>query len=234
MPRLRGHAELREALGSEVLMHFSVAARAAVTEEVRELAEDVGNDRAMKQLAWEERATLVGRFSRATRIREGDTIGVAVEESALHFFDPSTGAAIYDDAADRVALVVGLSDELVDEVDEVVIARDLRDGETRTRTGDTTIFILRRDPVTFGRFGAHLGLCGGVEVPASRGRTAATGKGRSVVCATLGSQTGYECRARSRVEGPRVRYCFAWRLSHKPPTDPVRRSVMGRPILRGG
>jgi hypothetical protein len=24
----------------------------------------------------------------------------------------------------------------------------------------------------------------------------------------------------------------AWRLSHKPPTDPVRRSVMGRPMLR--
>src|SRR5689334_9627125 len=35
-PRLRGHAELREALGSEVLMHFSVSARAAITEEVRE------------------------------------------------------------------------------------------------------------------------------------------------------------------------------------------------------
>jgi multiple sugar transport system ATP-binding protein len=103
-PRLRGHAELREALGSEVLMHFSVAARAAVTEEVRELAEDVGDDRAIKQLASDERATLVGRFSPATRIREGDTIDVAVEESALHFFDPSTGEAIYDDAADRVAL----------------------------------------------------------------------------------------------------------------------------------
>src|SRR3954447_8405776 len=85
------------------------------------------------------------------------------------------------------------------------------DGETRTRTGDTTIFresvrralaherpahatfsavMPRRDPVTFGRFGARLGLCGGVEVPVSRGRTAATGKGRSAVCATLGSQTG--------------------------------------------
>ena len=37
--------ELREALGPEVLMHFSVQARAAVTDEVRELAADVGNDR---------------------------------------------------------------------------------------------------------------------------------------------------------------------------------------------
>jgi multiple sugar transport system ATP-binding protein len=101
---LGGQAELREALGSEVLMHFSVSARAAVTEEVRELAADVGDDRAMKQLASDERATLVGRFSPATRIREGDTIDVAVEEGALHFCDPSTREAIYDDAADRVAL----------------------------------------------------------------------------------------------------------------------------------
>jgi hypothetical protein len=85
---LRGHAELREALGSEVLMHFSVSARAAVTEEVRELAEDVGDDRATKQLASDERATLVGRFSPATRIREGDTIDVAVDESCTSSTPP--------------------------------------------------------------------------------------------------------------------------------------------------
>ena len=49
-PRLRGQAELREALGPEVLLHFSVAARQAVTEDVRELAEDVGDDRLLDQL----------------------------------------------------------------------------------------------------------------------------------------------------------------------------------------
>ena len=36
---------MREALGSEVLVHFTVAARQAVTDEMRELAEDVGDDR---------------------------------------------------------------------------------------------------------------------------------------------------------------------------------------------
>jgi multiple sugar transport system ATP-binding protein len=97
-PRFRGHAELREALGSDVLMHFSVQARAAVTDEVRELAEDAGDDRAIGQLASLERATLVGRFGRQTRSREGDTIEVAIDESALHFFDASTGAAIGDEA----------------------------------------------------------------------------------------------------------------------------------------
>jgi multiple sugar transport system ATP-binding protein len=98
-PRLRGQAELREALGSEVLMHFSVQARAAVTDEVRELAEDVGDDRVVEQLGSQERTTLVGRFGPQTRIREGDTVEVAIDEAALHFFDPSTGGAIHDGAA---------------------------------------------------------------------------------------------------------------------------------------
>src|SRR5690349_20941488 len=60
-PRVRGQAELREALGSEVLMHFSVQARTAVTDEVRELAQDAGDDRPIEQLESLERATLVGR-----------------------------------------------------------------------------------------------------------------------------------------------------------------------------
>jgi multiple sugar transport system ATP-binding protein len=98
-PRVRGHAELREALGSEVLMHFSVQARTAVTDEVRELAQDAGDDRPIGQLESLERTTLVGRFSPQTRIRQGDTIEVAIDENALHFFDPSTGDVIYDKAA---------------------------------------------------------------------------------------------------------------------------------------
>jgi multiple sugar transport system ATP-binding protein len=98
-PRLRGRAELREALGPEVLMHFSLQARAAVTDELRELAEDVGDDRAIDQLGSLERTTLVGRFGARTRVREGDAIEVTVDEDALHFFDPSTGRAILDEPA---------------------------------------------------------------------------------------------------------------------------------------
>ena len=77
--RLRGRVELREALGSEVLVHFTVAARQAVTEDVRELAEDVGDDRVVGQLAGGEQpasATLVGRFSPRTRVVEGDVVEV--------------------------------------------------------------------------------------------------------------------------------------------------------------
>jgi len=95
--RLRGRVELREALGSEVLVHFTVPARQAVTEDMRELAEDVGDDRVVGQLAGGEQPTsavLVGRFSPRTRVVEGDTVDVAVDRRALHFFDPETGLAI--------------------------------------------------------------------------------------------------------------------------------------------
>ena len=96
--RLSGRAELRETLGSDVLVHFSIAARQAVTDDVRELVEDVGDDRRLERLVSgvESRTTLVGRFSPHTRIREGDTIEVAIDERSLHFFDPRTGLAIYD------------------------------------------------------------------------------------------------------------------------------------------
>jgi multiple sugar transport system ATP-binding protein len=96
-PRLRGHAILREALGAEVLVHFTVDASQAVTSDVRELAEDVGDDRALEQLAsGSPRATLVGRFSPHTRIREGDQLEATVDLHALHFFDAESGHAIHD------------------------------------------------------------------------------------------------------------------------------------------
>ncbi len=95
--RLRGRVELREALGSEVLVHFTVAARQAVTDDMRELADDVGDDRLVEKLAGGEQpasATLVARFSPRTRVVEGDDVEVSVDPRALHFFDPQTGIAI--------------------------------------------------------------------------------------------------------------------------------------------
>jgi multiple sugar transport system ATP-binding protein len=98
--RLHGRAELREALGPEVLLHFSVAARQAVTDEVRELAADAGDDRIGGQLgaAAASATTLVGRLDPSTRIREGDPVEMAIDERSLHFFDAQTGVSIYDNA----------------------------------------------------------------------------------------------------------------------------------------
>jgi multiple sugar transport system ATP-binding protein len=94
--RLRGKIVLREALGAEIMAHFTVDARLAMTEDVKELARDVGDERVAKGEAQDE-ATLVGRFGARSRVREGDEAEIAVDTRALHFFDPETGLGIYDD-----------------------------------------------------------------------------------------------------------------------------------------
>jgi multiple sugar transport system ATP-binding protein len=88
-PRMRARVELREALGSEVLVHLRTSARQAMTDEMRELAEDIGEDRTAA-----EQAAVVGRFSPRTQAAAGEEIKVAVDHAALHFFDPKTGLAI--------------------------------------------------------------------------------------------------------------------------------------------
>ena len=95
--RLRGKIVLREALGAEIMAHFTVDARLAMTEDVRELARDVGDERIAEGEAAQDDATLVGRFGARSRVREGDETEVAVDTRALHFFDPETGLGIYDD-----------------------------------------------------------------------------------------------------------------------------------------
>jgi len=95
--RLHGKVALTEALGSEIMVHFTVDAPQALTEDVRELAQDVGDDRVEQQLDdGSPGATLVGRFGARSRVREGDSIEIAVDTRALHFFDPESGAGIYD------------------------------------------------------------------------------------------------------------------------------------------
>jgi multiple sugar transport system ATP-binding protein len=94
--RLLGTAGLTEALGSEIMVHFSIKGRHATTEEVRELAEDVGDERIVNQDAAGDTATLVGRFGARSRVKPGEQVEVAVDTRSLHFFDPLTGLGIYD------------------------------------------------------------------------------------------------------------------------------------------
>ena len=100
---LRGRVRLREALGSEIMVHFDVDARQAVTEHVLELAEDV--DQAAVQSLQERpgETTMIGRFGARSRVTEGETIDVAVDTRNLHFFDPDSGSGIYDDINEKGA-----------------------------------------------------------------------------------------------------------------------------------
>jgi multiple sugar transport system ATP-binding protein len=93
--RMRGRVELREALGSEILVHFTIEAPPAVTEDVRELARDVGDESTVDAKAEASHTTMVGRFSPRTEVRVGDVLEIAVDTRSLHFFDPENGMAIY-------------------------------------------------------------------------------------------------------------------------------------------
>ena len=46
---------------------------------------------------------LVGRFGAPSRLRGGDVADVAVDTSALHFFDPGSGLGIYDHTPEGAA-----------------------------------------------------------------------------------------------------------------------------------
>jgi multiple sugar transport system ATP-binding protein len=95
--RLKGVMVLREPLGSEIVAHFTVDAPPALTEDVRELARDVGQESVLQAAADEgaKETTMVGRFGPRSRVKNGDVVDVAVETGALHFFDLETSLGIY-------------------------------------------------------------------------------------------------------------------------------------------
>jgi multiple sugar transport system ATP-binding protein len=98
--RLRGQVELREALGSELMVHFRLNAPPALTEEVKELAADAGTT--AEELSGGEGSStvVVGRFAPDSKVREGNDAEIAVDTRSLHFFDTETGTAIYDEPND--------------------------------------------------------------------------------------------------------------------------------------
>jgi multiple sugar transport system ATP-binding protein len=92
-PRLRGKVGLREALGSEIMVHIEVDAKPALTEDVRELKQDAGAEMPLPA----DESTIVARFNARSRVRAGDSTEVAVDTSELHFFDPGSGLGIYSE-----------------------------------------------------------------------------------------------------------------------------------------
>jgi multiple sugar transport system ATP-binding protein len=96
--RIRSTVELREALGSDVVNHFKVKAPIVMTEDVKELAHDVGQEAldAVEQEVAQGESTFVARLNPRTKAREGEPIDLVVDVSRLHFFDPDTGLGIYE------------------------------------------------------------------------------------------------------------------------------------------
>jgi multiple sugar transport system ATP-binding protein len=98
--RIRSVVDIREALGADVVVHFNIEAPVVITEDVKELAHDVGQEalEAVEQQAQAGQSEFLARLSPRTKAAKGEPIELVVDTARLNFFDPESGLGIYDDA----------------------------------------------------------------------------------------------------------------------------------------
>jgi multiple sugar transport system ATP-binding protein len=82
---IEGRAELVEELGSDILVHLAVDARAA---EVR------SSDSLDQMKAGDGASRCIARFTAKSRVRMGDRVTARVDTGRLHLFDAATGATL--------------------------------------------------------------------------------------------------------------------------------------------
>jgi len=88
----RATVVLTEALGSEVMVHFTIDASKVVTADTVLLEKDAGTQDVRPH---EQHGTrFVASFAPRARVRVGAEVEVAVDTERLHLFDPETGDAI--------------------------------------------------------------------------------------------------------------------------------------------
>jgi multiple sugar transport system ATP-binding protein len=94
---LRSEVVLSEALGADVLVHFTVKAPPVLSEDVREIAHDTGEEalEAVTHSASRGESNFIARLSPRTQARKGAAVELLVDVERLHFFDPESGRGIY-------------------------------------------------------------------------------------------------------------------------------------------
>ena len=83
--RLNAPVRLIEALGAEIMVHFSLDATTV----------DSGDPDAVEERTGEDQANAVGRFNPRSRVRAGDSISIAVATENMHFFDADSRLSIW-------------------------------------------------------------------------------------------------------------------------------------------
>jgi multiple sugar transport system ATP-binding protein len=85
-----------ELLGSELLAHVEIEAAPVVTQEVREVLEDVDRSRIvdLESEARARRTVVIGRFGIGSEARAGENVEMRVDTRRMHFFDLESEAAI--------------------------------------------------------------------------------------------------------------------------------------------
>jgi multiple sugar transport system ATP-binding protein len=96
--RILVSVDVREAMGSEIYAHFKVDAPPVLTEDTKDLALDAGEDvlEDLEEEAAANQTNWVARLNPRTRAREGGRVELVVDIRNLHFFDPASGSAIYE------------------------------------------------------------------------------------------------------------------------------------------
>jgi multiple sugar transport system ATP-binding protein len=95
--------EMREELGSETYVYFTVDAPPVVTDDIKELAADTDAAAVadLREYSAGRRTPMVARMDANTRIREGERADAFINTRELHFFDPETGQAIYAEGSPK-------------------------------------------------------------------------------------------------------------------------------------
>jgi len=84
--------DIREDMGAEIFVHFSIRARALDTSALRRIAGEEAAEAAEAQHGHAD--TWVARAPRGIAVREGDRTRLGVDTKLLHFFELETGRAL--------------------------------------------------------------------------------------------------------------------------------------------
>ena len=90
--RIEAVVELREDMGSEILLHFTVEATRVLTADARELAIEEAD--LPGEIDHQRSTTFIARVGNRSRASLGERIELAVDTAARQFFDLTTGKAI--------------------------------------------------------------------------------------------------------------------------------------------
>jgi multiple sugar transport system ATP-binding protein len=96
--RLTVTVDIKEDMGSEVILHFAVDAKPVTTEAVAEVVTAEAIEAGVEQ-THRHGTPFVARVERGTAAREGEEIELAVDTRRLHFFELESGEGIYGEVA---------------------------------------------------------------------------------------------------------------------------------------
>jgi multiple sugar transport system ATP-binding protein len=95
--RFSSAVTIREDMGSEVLLHVEVDAAPVLTDDTKELASDLGDEAVerLEERVEARRTSFIVKADPESAVASGARTEIAVDARKLHFFDPSSGSAIY-------------------------------------------------------------------------------------------------------------------------------------------